>query len=261
MMNSCKIIEDLLPSYCDELTSQESNEQIQSHVASCPSCARLLKKMSAEQVRIVLDHREQFGQKLKEYERKHKVKALTLALSCFIAVLILMLLWTNSEQLTRWCMDIRMGDEGILIAADIPVDEYKVVNYYIYHTNNGFQVVTLAKHTFWNFWYFDSAQKANDGEILSVAWFGWSSWSRFVDGTELEATTDFNINYLYIGNNATRLLQLDSSEIPGDVCVRINQVQSGYWVLVSTDNMDALNQFDILAKLQLLPQKESAPFG
>ena len=72
-----------------------------------------------------------------------------------------------------------------------------------------------------------------------------------MNGTELEATTNFDINYLYIGNNATQLLQLDSAEIPGDVCIRINQTQSAYWIWVSTDNMDALNQFDVLEKLQL----------
>lgn len=250
-MDNCKIIEDLLPSYCDGLTSQESNAQIQAHVASCPNCERLLRKMSAEPPREILDHREQFSRKLKEYERKHKVKTLTWVLSGLIALLMLLLLWTNSEKLVRWSTDIRMDDEGVLIAADIPVDEYKVVNYYIYHTNDGYQVVTMAKHTFWNLWYFDGVQVAKDGEVLSVAWFGRSSWSRFVDGTELEATTNFNINYLYIGNNAARLLQLDSSEIPGDVSVRINQTQSGYWIWVSTDNMDALNQFNVLEKLQL----------
>ena len=250
-MNSCKIIEDLLPSYCDGLTSEESNAQIRAHVASCQSCQRLLKKMSAEPPREILDHREQFSRKLKEYERKHKVKILKWVLSCLVAALVLMLIWTNSEQLARWSTDIRMGDEGVLIAADIPADEYKVVNYYIYHTNDGFQVVTLAKHTVWNVWYFDNAQTAKDGEILSVAWFGRSNWSRFVDGADLEASTNFDINYLYIGNNATRLLQLDRSEIPGDVCVRINQTQSAYWIWVSSDNMDALNQFDVLEKMQL----------
>ena len=250
-MDNCKIIEDLLPSYCDGLTSQESNAQIQAHVASCPSCERLLKKMSAEPLREILDHREQFSRKLKEYERKHKVKSLTWVLSCLIALLVLTLLWTNSDQMAQWSADIRMGNEGTLIAADIPVDEYKVVNYYIYYTNDGFQVVTLAKHTIWNIWYFDGVQTVKDDEILSVAWFGRSSWSRFVNGTELEATTNFDINYLYIGNNATQLLQLDSAEIPGDVCIRINQTQSAYWIWVSTDNMDALNQFDVLEKLQL----------
>ena len=35
---ACDIIRDLLPSYADGLTSQASNEAVESHLAACPAC-------------------------------------------------------------------------------------------------------------------------------------------------------------------------------------------------------------------------------
>lgn len=253
-MDNCKIIEDLLPSYCDGLTGEESNALIRSHIDSCPKCAALMEKMSAEQPKVILDHRERFSQKLKEYERKHRRKVLIWTLTLMISFLIMLILWTNSEHVARWCADIRMEGKGIQIADHVSVDEHKVVNYYIYHTNEGFQLVTLKKNTILNIWHYAGAKTAKPGEVFSAAWFGESSWSRFVtDDTpmDLEANVNFDINYLYIGNDAAKLLSLDSSEIPGDVYVKINQIQSDYWIWVVSDHMDIMNQFDVLEKLQL----------
>ena len=255
-MDNCMIIEDLLPSYCDGLTGEESNGLIRSHVASCPRCAARLEKMSAEQPREILDHREQFSRKLKEYERKHRNKVLAWALGFAMAFLVLILLWSNSEHIARWNADRQLGGNGIQIAHNVPVDEHKAVSYYIYHTNDGFQLATLEKHTVFNIWYFAGTETAKPGEVFSKAWFGESSWSRFVTATtpmDVGADVNFDINYLYIGNNATDLLALDSSEIPGDVCVKINQVQNAYWIWVISDNMDAVNQLNVLEKLRLTP--------
>ena len=41
----CEIIKDLLPSYVDELTSQESNEEIESHLEYCPECREYLEEI------------------------------------------------------------------------------------------------------------------------------------------------------------------------------------------------------------------------
>ena len=41
----CEIIKDLLPSYVDELTSTESNEEIESHLEYCPECQEYLREI------------------------------------------------------------------------------------------------------------------------------------------------------------------------------------------------------------------------
>jgi len=44
----CEIIKDLLPSYVDELTSQESNEEIEAHLEYCPECRGYLGEIRKE---------------------------------------------------------------------------------------------------------------------------------------------------------------------------------------------------------------------
>ncbi|MGL4910943.1 MAG: zf-HC2 domain-containing protein [Romboutsia sp.] len=52
----CEIIKDLLPSYVDELTSNESNIEIEKHLESCSSCKKEFDKMkediSIEQIEL-----------------------------------------------------------------------------------------------------------------------------------------------------------------------------------------------------------------
>lgn len=44
----CEIIRDLLPSYIEGLTSEESNRSIEEHLATCPNCRKYLKEMQAD---------------------------------------------------------------------------------------------------------------------------------------------------------------------------------------------------------------------
>ena len=44
-MMKCEIIRDLLPSYVDGLTSEESNREITAHVAECAPCKEILEQM------------------------------------------------------------------------------------------------------------------------------------------------------------------------------------------------------------------------
>ena len=44
----CEIIKDLLPSYVDELTSTESNEEIEAHLKYCSECNDYLKGIKKE---------------------------------------------------------------------------------------------------------------------------------------------------------------------------------------------------------------------
>ena len=44
----CKIVQDLLPNYIENLTDEVTNEYIEEHIAKCPECARVLKDMNGE---------------------------------------------------------------------------------------------------------------------------------------------------------------------------------------------------------------------
>lgn len=48
MKNECYIVRDLLPSYIDQLCSDESKQFIEQHMVHCDSCSRMLNQMKEE---------------------------------------------------------------------------------------------------------------------------------------------------------------------------------------------------------------------
>ena len=41
----CKVVQDLLPSYIEKLTSKETNEYIEKHLNECPDCQKIFENM------------------------------------------------------------------------------------------------------------------------------------------------------------------------------------------------------------------------
>lgn len=50
MKNECYIVRDLLPSYIDQLCSEESSRFVEQHIDTCEHCAQLLQQMRVELV-------------------------------------------------------------------------------------------------------------------------------------------------------------------------------------------------------------------
>ena len=44
---TCGVVRDLLPSYVEGLTSEETNRAVEAHLASCPDCAARRDAMAA----------------------------------------------------------------------------------------------------------------------------------------------------------------------------------------------------------------------
>ncbi len=59
----CKIVQDLLPNYIENLTEEITNEYIEEHIATCAECAQVLKDMNGEL-------------KLEQIHQEHEIKYL-----------------------------------------------------------------------------------------------------------------------------------------------------------------------------------------
>lgn len=59
----CKIVQDLLPNYLENLTHKVTNEYIEEHIATCANCAQVLKDMNGEL-------------KLEQINQEHEIKYL-----------------------------------------------------------------------------------------------------------------------------------------------------------------------------------------
>ena len=83
---TCAVALDLLPSYADGLTSEETNEALTRHMETCGSCRAAFEKMTApETAGETAANDEKEISFLKKVKRKH----LTRALCCVLAALLL----------------------------------------------------------------------------------------------------------------------------------------------------------------------------
>lgn len=108
MKNECYIVRDLLPSYIDQLCSDESKEFIEQHMAHCESCSRMLHQMK-EELNIV----EQIDLPLRMEQKKPfekvsrflkaqldftKFLKVSFGLSLFITLILLVFAFTNLAE-------------------------------------------------------------------------------------------------------------------------------------------------------------------
>ena len=66
----CKVVQDLLPSYIEKLTSKETNEYIEKHLNECPDCQKNFENMKEE---LPQNNSEQVNEEIK-YLKKFKYK-------------------------------------------------------------------------------------------------------------------------------------------------------------------------------------------
>ncbi len=65
----CEIVKDLLPSYIDGLTSNESNSEIEKHLKTCQECKDVLEQMKTE---IVVENIELNKETIKPFKKLNK---------------------------------------------------------------------------------------------------------------------------------------------------------------------------------------------
>ncbi|MBU5676888.1 zf-HC2 domain-containing protein [Alkaliphilus sp. MSJ-5] len=82
----CEIIQDLLPSYIDDLTSSESNLEIEEHLKNCPQCKEIFEQMKAE---VKVENIEYNKEKIKPFKKLNRkvFRAVLITLTvCVLAV-------------------------------------------------------------------------------------------------------------------------------------------------------------------------------
>lgn len=94
-MNECKIVQDLMPLYIDDLLSEESEETVRTHVASCEVCRKMLDR-SREPVGVTEQDSEAYKKAMRTNWLNMFVKLL---LSC---VLVAVVLFAVCIRITDW---------------------------------------------------------------------------------------------------------------------------------------------------------------
>lgn len=86
-MKYCKIVQDLLPNYIENLTDEETNEFIENHIKNCKDCEQVLKDMNSELGDLNLQ--KIYKDREIDYLKKRKIRNTILICITIIVVLAL----------------------------------------------------------------------------------------------------------------------------------------------------------------------------
>lgn len=249
-MDDCKIVTDLLPTYCDELTSWETNTFIRTHLNSCPGCSRLLDQMQQkrEQQKDVEFRRAEFKAAVAAYERNHRTRVHLLLLACLLLIAIFFA--------ARACsFDLAIAVSGLnreaveVVQEPTTGDDGTMFQVIFSRTKEGHSALAYLTKNVLGFWSVDAIETATPEQPSGVAQIIWCDFIHSFYGSEPWITPVFHT--VYAGSNATgSLKQLPQEYIPGNVTVRVTQYYSNYYIHVTTVLPDGGTPFDILPLLK-----------
>jgi hypothetical protein len=92
MKRDCAIVRDLLPSYLENITSEETNEFVQTHLQNCSECNQLVEEFSSNIEPIIppINQERQNEHERNLVKRIQKRNGRTIILSLLVGVLLCM---------------------------------------------------------------------------------------------------------------------------------------------------------------------------
>ena len=148
MKISCKIIQDLLPLYYDEVCSKESHELVKDHLSSCEECSNYLNELKTDpfEENINLDIENSKVNSLKKLNKEFFKKKLKIAIISAISVYLLFII--SYLLISRLEFPINYK-EGLIGTEDIEDNKFKI---------------TFLGDDFYRFHFFEESVKINGEE-------------------------------------------------------------------------------------------------
>lgn len=196
----CNIIQDLLPSYSDKISSKSTNNLVEEHLQECDSCRNVLANMNKDIKVKTLNNKNERINYLKGYKKRRKI---IIAISIILTISILATIFM-----------INVDNKNILLDKSLYVDVNKFNVEYMYIKENegkNFTTGEIYKYKTLEVYIYSEEyknmyltggceQKSGDMEIYyQIASKELPKGVEF-DGTGLEMSfnIDDNINKIYI---------------------------------------------------------------
>ena len=93
-MMCCEVIRDLLPLYVDELTSPQTNQQIEAHIKCCPECTKILEQLR-NPIETSPSENDNYIKALRKQLQKKRIQ--TICIFLLVPILILILWWVYMQ--------------------------------------------------------------------------------------------------------------------------------------------------------------------
>lgn len=127
----CDIVKDLMQNYIDKVSSEATNELIESHIQTCEECKKVLQEMEKDvDIKPLIDQDEQIDY-LKGFKKK-KIGAIIATIIITILVLLISFLWI-SKFIEDATIDINVND---LYIEGWNLDEEEKIGFYFWNNKN-----------------------------------------------------------------------------------------------------------------------------
>lgn len=118
MKIDCKIIEDLVPLYLDEVCSEESRKAVDTHIEKCENCRKLVKGNAEVEISYIEPEESVKEKAVRKGFRKIKLKF-------YLAILVTVMFVSGLFLLEKWCrkqieQDANSRFSDVLQKEDIP---------------------------------------------------------------------------------------------------------------------------------------------
>lgn len=122
----CNIVKDLLPLYCDKLTSQDSNEEIEKHLHECEECNAVYESMNKKEENIEVPEKD--VKPLKKVKKRTALKIIATVLGTAVVLfgVFMFVFWgvipISSDKL-HYTATIKQGTSYYWDSKTIPDDD------------------------------------------------------------------------------------------------------------------------------------------
>ncbi len=150
----CGIIRDLFPSYIEKLTSEESNREVEEHIAECKECARVLREMSGDEEDITPQIKE-----IDFLKKNRKKNRLVIASSIISVLLVIAIVAVTVPDI----ISNRSTSYGVFELADFGIN----MTYYVEVEDKNVQIDIAATDEYYS--VRDISIKEEEGGIIKAA--------------------------------------------------------------------------------------------
>lgn len=229
-MDDCRIVTDLLPSYCDDLTSWETNTYIRTHLNTCPGCRKLLEQMQQRQKPQEADiRRAKFKAALEAYEHRHKVRQ-GIILLIFLGLLI------GFFVARAFSFNIAIAAEGLdyfgTVQGPTTNSEGRLYRVVAARTDSGSMALVFLTENFLGFWTVTGVDIADPSRGYDHALMLWTDTTVNYHGTDSAFQNEFHI--VYSNNNAKKLIEFPQEIFSGGTIVHVWQEWQYYYIHIVT---------------------------
>ena len=105
----CDVIQDLLPSYSDKVSSDATNKLVEEHLKTCKKCSVALKNMNKDIDTEIVENQDEQIDYLKKYKKNKIITiifAITLTINIILAIFIMSIIAFNILRDTEIFIDV-----------------------------------------------------------------------------------------------------------------------------------------------------------